>query len=395
MIDSIRMIVQFIISNFLNIWPYLLITIPVAVAVQMSGASKYIGKAFNAQPLLAILLATLVGAFSPFCSCSVIPMVAALLISGVPLAPVMSFWIASPSMDPEAFFLSVGMIGWDLAVWRLGATLTLSLGAGLITHILVARGWLGDNLLRTYRPPKVRSWLEILRSIWEHLKPRVAEVASFFTPGRSQMVLGEACCGGGPRQAAGRPDTWVRLLTVTPEPASHVQFGFEELQEGGSTCSTSSCSVASRMPNVPLSAENSQTFWERLLSETSGATSMVLKFMALAFLLEALIQLYVPEAWIISILGSNNPWAIVSAALLGVPVYASNLTALPLIGGLLEQGMSPAAALAFLIAGPTTTIPAMAAVWGLVSRRVFAAYVGFALAGGILAGYLYHLLAAI
>ena len=55
------------------------------------------------------------------------------------------------------------------------------------------------------------------------------------------------------------------------------------------------------------------------------------------------------------------------------------------------DSMSPAAALAFLIAGPTTTLPAMAAVAGLVTRRVFALYVGFALFGAIVAGYAYSL----
>jgi len=84
----------------------------------MSGASKHIKRAFDAGPIAAILLATIVGAFSPFCSCGVIPVIAALLIGGVPLPPVMAFWIASPSMDPEIFFLSVGTIGWDLAVCR-------------------------------------------------------------------------------------------------------------------------------------------------------------------------------------------------------------------------------------------------------------------------------------
>ncbi len=103
-------------------------TIPLAVVVQMSSTSRYIKRAFQARPITAILLATVVGAFSPFCSCAVIPVIASLLISGVPLAPVMSFWIASPSMDPEIFFLSVGMIGWELAVRRLAATLVLSLG---------------------------------------------------------------------------------------------------------------------------------------------------------------------------------------------------------------------------------------------------------------------------
>src|SRR5210317_1479487 len=142
MITPILEIAQFIINAFLHIWPYLLVTIPLAVTVQMSGASKYIKRAFEARPLTAILLATILGAFSPFCSCGVIPVIASLLISGVPLAPVMSFWIASPSMDPEIFFLSAGMIGWELAIWRLIGTLLLSLGAGFITHFAVQKQWI-------------------------------------------------------------------------------------------------------------------------------------------------------------------------------------------------------------------------------------------------------------
>jgi uncharacterized protein len=48
--------------------------------------------------------------------------------------------------------------------------------------------------------------------------------------------------------------------------------------------------------------------------------------------------------------------------------------------------MQPGAAIAFLIAGPVTTIPAMAAVWGVVRPRVFALYVGVGLVGAVLLG---------
>jgi uncharacterized membrane protein YraQ (UPF0718 family) len=129
-------------------------------------------------------------------------------------------------------------------------------------------------------------------------------------------------------------------------------------------------------------------FWSRLFKESYSATLMVIKFMALAFFLEALIILYIPAEWIVGIMGQGNAWAIITAALLGVPTYTSNLSALPMVSGLLVQGMSPAAALAFLIAGPTTTLPAMAAVWSLVSHRVFVLYVSFALVGAIVLGYL-------
>ena len=118
---------------------------------------------------------------------------------------------------------------------------------------------------------------------------------------------------------------------------------------------------------------------------------MVAKFMALAFFLEALIILYIPSDWIAGLLGQQNQGAILMAALIGVPVYTTELTALPLVSGLLAQGMNPGAALAFLIAGPTTTLPAMAAVWGLTRRRVFFLYLSFVFVGAIVFGYLYSL----
>ena len=135
---------------------------------------------------------------------------------------------------------------------------------------------------------------------------------------------------------------------------------------------------------------DTETFKLRLFKETLGATWMVVKFMALAFFLEGLITLYIPQEWIAIALGQRNPMAILTAAMLGVPVYTNSLTALPLISGLLTQGMNSAAALAFLVAGPTTTLPAMAAVWPLVTRPVFFLYVTLALLGAVMAGYLYE-----
>jgi len=57
MSSEILRITNFMADAFLHIWPYLLITIPLAVAVNMSGASKYIKRAFDAGPVAAIFLA--------------------------------------------------------------------------------------------------------------------------------------------------------------------------------------------------------------------------------------------------------------------------------------------------------------------------------------------------
>jgi uncharacterized membrane protein YraQ (UPF0718 family) len=340
----------------------------------VSGASRYINRAFQARPLIAILLATVVGAFSPFCSCGVIPVIAALLISGVPLAPVMSFWIASPSMDPEAFFLSVSTIGWELAVWRMVATLILSLSAGFVTHFIVQRGWLDQRMLRQRGATSVQSTWALLKRAWSRLKLGLTSSLALRLAAKDPvLVAGVACCSASASLGVSLADS-EPPAPATPAPASGC----------GASCGSTEGDSCSTKP---------RSFRRRLLDETRDATLMVTKFMALAFFLEALITLYIPSEWIAGLLGHQNPWAIPTAAFLGVPVYTSNLTALPMVSGLLAQGMNPAAALAFLIAGPTTTLPAMAAVWGLTSRRVFALYVSFSLVGAVVLGYLYSLVA--
>jgi hypothetical protein len=424
MIAPILKISQFIVDAFLHIWPYVVVTVPLAVAVQMSGASKYIKRAFEARPLTAVVLATILGAFSPFCSCGVIPVIASLLISGVPLAPVMSFWIASPSMDPEIFFLSVGMIGWKLAIWRLAATLVLSLSAGFITHMLMQNGWLGQQILRTRKVIKVQSAAELFKKGWQALIVVVKKTFRYSNVFFLQPLMPHF------RNSEHYYEKRYKNIFAPVSPAGHsftpaVSHSRGQLQyapviaplksdsaAGCSSCSTASIPLESPQParaellNTSIRDDSCNsgdqncgcdstpdTFWQRLFKETLSATAMVVKFMALAFFLEALIILYVPQEWIAAALGQNNPMAIATAAILGVPTYTSSLTALPMISGLLTQGMNPAAALAFLIAGPTTTLPAMAAVWPLVARRVFVLYVSFSLVGAVLMGYFFKMAA--
>lgn len=363
--NHILQITNYMIESFVHTWPYLLITIPIAVGANMSGMSRYIYRSFAKRPIIAIFLATFVGAFSPLCSASVIPVVAALLIGGVPLAPVMSFWLASPSMDPEIFFLTVGALGWELAIWRLAAILVLSLGGGFVTHFLVQRNLLGTKILRDVQSTQIKTMGELLKGAWKFVKTRLSESLSLQQEVVCMTVDGVAIPL--PRQ---------ELFEVS----SSCGYGSDDKPIARASYETT--------PDESYQASKS-VFWKRLGTETWDAITMVTRFMLLAWFIGALIHLYVPETWIISTLGGDKTWAIITAAFLGIPVYTSNLAVMPLVGGLLVQGMHPGAALAFLISGPTTTLPAMSAVWGLVNRKVFALYIGFSLVGAVVLGYVY------
>ena len=74
--------------------------------------------------------AALAGGISPFCSCGVIPLIAALLGAGVPLAPVMAFWLASTVMDPSMFALTAGVIGFEMAVAKTLSAVAIGLIGG-------------------------------------------------------------------------------------------------------------------------------------------------------------------------------------------------------------------------------------------------------------------------
>jgi uncharacterized membrane protein YraQ (UPF0718 family) len=113
----------------------------------------------------------------------------------------------------------------------------------------------------------------------------------------------------------------------------------------------------------------------------------LLRLLTLAFLIESLMIAWVPGEVVARSLGSENAFAIPLAVLLGVPAYLNGFAAIPLVSGLIELGMSPAVGLAFMLAGGVTSLPAALAVWALVRPPVFAAYLGFAAAGALLASY--------
>ena len=99
---------NFIIDQLIGLSPYLLVSIGLTAYAKATGADNLIARAFQGKETLMIFFASLMGGLSPFCSCEVIPLIAALLSMGVPLAPVMAFWLSSPMMDPSMFFPHYG-----------------------------------------------------------------------------------------------------------------------------------------------------------------------------------------------------------------------------------------------------------------------------------------------
>ena len=124
----------------LGVAPFLAVAVAIAAGAKASGADSLIAIAFRGKGVVAIAAAALFGALSPFCSCGVIPVIAALLAMGVPLPAVMAFWLSSPIMDPQMFFLTAGPLGLTFATAKTLAAISLGLFGGLATYGLMRAG---------------------------------------------------------------------------------------------------------------------------------------------------------------------------------------------------------------------------------------------------------------
>jgi uncharacterized membrane protein YraQ (UPF0718 family) len=282
--------------------PFLLASVALAAYAGASGADNLIARAFTGAPALMVLSAALVGALSPFCSCGVIPLVAALLAMGVPLSAVMAFWLASPLMDPSMFAITSGIMGVEFAVAKTAAAIGIGLLGGYGALALERRGWLSDAL---------------------------------------REGVGNGGCGGA-KMRAPKPVVWA--------------FWHDDARRA------------------------------KFAREATATTLFLGKWLIFAFLLESLMVAYVPGEAIARSVGGEGLGTIALAALVGVPAYLNGYAALPLVAGLIEQGMSAGAGMAFLLAGGVSSLPAAIAVWALARPPVFALYLGFALLGSMLAG---------
>jgi hypothetical protein len=132
--------------------------------------------------------------------------------------------------------------------------------------------------------------------------------------------------------------------------------------------------------------------WSRLFSQVVSLTESVGLYFVIGIIIAAVIEIFVPSAWVVKFLGEEHWYSVLVAGSLGVPFYACGGGAIPWIKVLLDEGMSRGAALAFFLAGPATRVTALAALATVLSRRALVLYVAFVLVGAVGLGYLFNIL---
>lgn len=104
----------------------------------------------------------------------------------------------------------------------------------------------------------------------------------------------------------------------------------------------------------------------------------------------AVIHNWIPESWVQAVLGSNNPFGVFLAVLVGVPMYADIFGTIPVAEALLAKGAQLGTILSFMMAVTTLSLPSIIMLRKAVKPKLLALFIGICSAGIIIVGYLFN-----
>ena len=121
-----------------------------------------------------------------------------------------------------------------------------------------------------------------------------------------------------------------------------------------------------------------------------GTFKKVFPYILIGVGIGAVIHNWIPESWIEAVLGSNNPFGVILATLVGVPMYADIFGTIPVAEALLSKGAQLGTILSFMMAVTTLSLPSMIMLRKAVKPKLLALFIGICTVGIIIVGYLFN-----
>lgn len=104
----------------------------------------------------------------------------------------------------------------------------------------------------------------------------------------------------------------------------------------------------------------------------------------------AFIHNWIPESWIAAVLGNHNPFGVILATIVGIPMYADIFGTIPVAEALLAKGAQLGTVLSFMMAVTTLSLPSLIMLRKAVKPKLLALFIGICMIGIVIVGYLFN-----
>lgn len=243
------------------------------------------------------------GAVTPFCSCSTIPMLVGLLKARAGFGPVMTFLFTSPLLNPIVIALFIPVLGLTVTLWYAVLALSISIAAGILLQMFGFERYVKQDML----------------------------------------VVKAKSCGAAPLKSVG-------------------------------------AAVAQREPSI----------WQNAWSDTWALFRQMMPYMTVAMAIGAIVHGFVPADFFADVAGPDNPAAVPTAALIGIPLYIRVTALLPLMGSFMAKGVSVGAIIALVIGSGGASLPEMILLKKLFNWPLLLAFLGVIFTMAIIGGFSFN-----
>lgn len=369
----------------------------IAVFISQAAVMKYLGA--KANKVLAYGVASVSGSILAVCSCTVLPLFSGIYRMGAGLGPASAFLYSGPAINILAIILTARILGFQLGVARAVGAVLFSIIIGLLMALIFRKEEMEKAAVAAAMPETEPS-----RPLWKN--------AVFF--GFMVAVLVFANWSG-----AETGGTWGAIfrykwmITGVLSAALGVIFIVWLKMSWWKIALAAIPTAVSAflIPNHPIVAftvgiaglsivmnteQGEPADW---FSSTWSFAKQILPLLLFGVLVAGLLlgrpgqEGLIPSQWISGLVGGNSLWANLFASVVGAFMYFATLTEIPILQGLIGNGMGKGPALALLLAGPALSLPNMLVIKSVMGTKKTVVFVSLVIVMATISGLIFGAIA--
>ena len=374
--------------------PALFIAGAVSAFVSQTSVMKYFGA--QANKVLAYAVASVSGTILAVCSCTILPLFAGIYKRGAGLGPAIAFLYSGPAINILAIVLTARVLGFEMGVARAIGAIVFSVVIGLAMHLLFLQEEMQkskDQAGLLFSENDTTPWQRgvlfaslcaiLVFSNWN----KGIETSGFFYSIYSVK--------------------WVLTSFFAVVFAMSLVVWFRAKVLKITLASSATVVAALLFPGMPsisfcvgfiglswsLSGEEGElNDW---LEATWSLSKQIFPLLIAGVLFSGFLlgspgkEGVIPSAWISRCVGSNSLAANMFSSVVAAFMYFATLTEIPILQGLMDNGMDKGPALALLLAGPSLSLPSMLVLKSIMGTKKTVAYVGLVILMSTITGKFY------
>lgn len=367
-----------------------------AIGVFISQASviKYLGA--GANRIVSYGVASVSGSILAVCSCTVLPLFAGIYRMGAGLGPATAFLYSGPAVNVLAIILTARVLGLRLGLARALGAIIFSIVIGLLMHLFFHRSETNRVDIAPAMPEA-----PISRPLWQNAlyfaaliavlvfanwgRPQETSGLWFFIFDNKWIITALAAAGLALMLIFWFKLPWIPIaITAIITAVLSLIFPHEPL------IPFCAAIVGLSLTTVRRKDESGEWF-----SQSWGFAKQILPLLLGGVLLAGLLlgrpghEGIIPSSWISRAVGGNSLGANLFASVVGAFMYFATLTEIPILQGLVGNGMGQGPALALLLAGPAVSLPNMLVIRSIIGTRKTIVFVLLVIVMATISGFIY------